>query len=68
MSRRQYQDKDAPAPTPLELLRLLWRVVWPLAVRLLWIVGLVLIAAIVMAVAEHGCASEGQRGRRPLWA
>ena len=42
---------DRPAPTPRQLAGLLWRVLWPVVQRLLWIAGLVLIGIIVSVMA-----------------
>ena len=55
MARKRRDYMKGPAPTPRELAGLVWRVVRPLLVRVLWIIGLVVLMSTVTFLAARGC-------------
>ncbi len=56
MLRKKPRDyRQGPPPTPREQAALLWGVVRPLLVRVLWIAGLVLVMMVVTAISECAC-------------
>ena len=55
MPRPRTPKDDKPAPTPLQLAGLLWRVVWPVIARLLGVIAFVVVMSLITLVATRAC-------------